>query len=129
VQVRNLMKAPVVTIEPGRSVREAARLMQDKVIGSVVVHEGGRPMGILTERDVLRAVAEGRDVEQTSVDDLMTKNLVTGGPNWDVVVAASVMTAHRIRHLVVQEQDRVLGVLSLRDVLSTFLPEQVHDQT
>jgi signal-transduction protein with cAMP-binding, CBS, and nucleotidyltransferase domain len=129
VQVRNLMKAPVVTIEPGRSVREAARLMQDMVIGSVVVHEGGRAMGIMTERDVLRAVAEGRDVEQTSVDDLMTKNLVTGGPNWDVVVAASVMTAHRIRHLVVQEQDRVLGVLSLRDVLSTFLPEQVHDQT
>jgi signal-transduction protein with cAMP-binding, CBS, and nucleotidyltransferase domain len=129
VQVRNLMKAPVVTIEPKRSVREAAQLMQDNVIGSVVVHEGGRAMGIMTERDVLRAVAEGRDVEQTSVDDLMTKNLVTGGPNWDVVVAASVMTAHRIRHLVVQEQDRVLGVLSLRDVLSTFLPEQVHDQT
>jgi signal-transduction protein with cAMP-binding, CBS, and nucleotidyltransferase domain len=129
MQVRNLMKAPVVTIEPGRSVREAAGLMQDNVIGSVVVHEGGRAVGIMTERDVLRAVAEGRDVEQTSVDDLMTKNLVTGGPNWDVVVAASVMTAHRIRHLVVQEQDRVLGVLSLRDVLSTFLPEQVHDQT
>jgi signal-transduction protein with cAMP-binding, CBS, and nucleotidyltransferase domain len=129
VQVRNLMKAPVVTIEPGRSVREAARLMQDNVIGSVVVHDSGRAVGIMTERDVLRAVAEGRDVEQTSVDDLMTKNLVTGGPNWDVVVAASVMTAHRIRHLVVQEQDRVLGVLSLRDVLSTFLPEQVHDQT
>lgn len=129
MQVRNLMKAPVVTIEPGRSVREAARLMQDNVIGSVVVHEGGRAVGIMTERDVLRAVAEGRDVEQTSVDDLMTKNLVTGAPNWDVVVAASVMTAHRIRHLVVQEQDRVLGVLSLRDVLSTFLPEQVHDQT
>jgi signal-transduction protein with cAMP-binding, CBS, and nucleotidyltransferase domain len=129
VQVRNLMKAPVVTIEPGRSVREAAMLMQDNVIGSVVVHESGRAVGIMTERDVLRAVAEGRDVEQTSVDDLMTKNLITGGPNWDVVVAASVMTAHRIRHLVVQEQDRVLGVLSLRDVLSTFLPEQVHDQT
>lgn len=129
MQVRNLMKAPVVTIEPGRSVREAAMLMQDNVIGSVVVHESGRAVGIMTERDVLRAVAEGRDVEQTSVDDLMTKNLVTGAPNWDVVVAASVMTAHRIRHLVVQEQDRVLGVLSLRDVLSTFLPEQVHDQT
>jgi signal-transduction protein with cAMP-binding, CBS, and nucleotidyltransferase domain len=128
VQVRNLMKVPVVTIEPGRSVREAAQLMQDNVIGSVVVQESGRAVGIMTERDVLRAVAEGRDVEQTTVDDLMTKNLVSGGPNWDVVVAASVMTAHRIRHLVIQEQERVLGVLSLRDVLSTFLPEQVHDQ-
>ena len=128
MQCRNLMKAPVVTIEPGRSVREAAQLMQDNVIGSVVVQEGGRTVGIMTERDVLRAVAEGRDAAQTSVDDLMTKNLVTAGPNWDVLVAASVMTAHRIRHLVVQEEDRVLGVLSLRDVLSTFLPEQVHDQ-
>jgi signal-transduction protein with cAMP-binding, CBS, and nucleotidyltransferase domain len=128
VQVRNLMKVPVVAIEPGRSVREAAQLMQDNVIGSVVVQDGGRTVGIMTERDVLRAVAEGRDVEQTRVNDLMTKNLVTAGPNWDVVVAASVMTAHRIRHLVVQQEDRVLGVLSLRDVLSTFLPEQVHDQ-
>jgi signal-transduction protein with cAMP-binding, CBS, and nucleotidyltransferase domain len=129
VQVRNLMKVPVVTIEPARSVREAAQLMQDNVIGSVVVQESGRAVGIMTERDVLRAVAEGRNVEETTVADLMTKNLVSAGPNWDVVVAASVMTAHRIRHLVVQEQDRVLGVLSLRDVLSTFLPEQVHDQT
>jgi signal-transduction protein with cAMP-binding, CBS, and nucleotidyltransferase domain len=103
--------------------------MQDNVIGSVVVHEGGRAVGIMTERDVLRAVAEGRDVEQTRVDDLMTKNLVTAGANWDVVVAATVMTSHRIRHLVVQEQERVLGVLSLRDVLSTFLPDQVHDQS
>jgi signal-transduction protein with cAMP-binding, CBS, and nucleotidyltransferase domain len=128
VQVRNLMKVPVVAIEPGRSVREAAQLMQDNVIGSVVVQDGGRTVGIMTERDVLRAVAEGRDGAQTSVNDLMTKNLVTAGPNWDVVVAASVMTAHRIRHLVVQDEDRVLGVLSLRDVLSTFLPEQVHDE-
>ncbi|HEY2957476.1 MAG TPA: CBS domain-containing protein [Actinomycetota bacterium] len=128
MQVRNLMKVPVVAIEPGRSVREAAQLMQDNVIGSVVVQDGGRTVGIMTERDVLRAVAEGRDVEQTSVNDLMTKNLVTSGPNWDVVVAASVMTAHRIRHLVVQHEDRVVGVLSLRDVLSTFLPEQVHEE-
>jgi signal-transduction protein with cAMP-binding, CBS, and nucleotidyltransferase domain len=129
VQVRNLMKVPVVSIEPGRSVRDAAQLMQDNVIGSVVVQEEGRTVGILTERDVLRAVAEGRNPEQTSVADLMTKNVVSAGPNWDVVVAASVMTNHRIRHLVVQEQDRVLGVLSLRDVLSTFLPEQVHDES
>src|SRR6266508_1759282 len=83
VQVRNLMKVPVVSIEPDRSVREAAQLMQDNVIGSVVVQEGGRTIGIMTERDVLRAVAEGREVEQTRVDDLMTKNLVSVGPNFD----------------------------------------------
>ncbi|HEV8650118.1 MAG TPA: CBS domain-containing protein [Actinomycetes bacterium] len=128
MQVRNLMQQPVVSVGPGQSVRQAARLMQDHVIGSVVVQEGDRLAGILTERDVLRAVAEGRDLERTPVAELMTKSLVTAGPNWDVVVAASVMTANRIRHLVVQEQDRLLGVLSLRDVLSVFLPDQVHEQ-
>jgi signal-transduction protein with cAMP-binding, CBS, and nucleotidyltransferase domain len=77
---------------------------------------------------VLHAVATDRDLDQTPVGDLMTTELVTAGPNWDVVVAASVMTSHRIRHLVVQEGDQLVGVLSLRDVLSVYLPDQVHEQ-
>ena len=58
----------------------------------------------------------------------MTSELVTAGPNWDVVVASSVMTSNRIRHLVVQDRQQLLGVLSLRDVLSVYLPDQVHEQ-
>jgi signal-transduction protein with cAMP-binding, CBS, and nucleotidyltransferase domain len=128
MQVRNLMKQPVVSVGPDRSVREAAQQMQAHVIGSVVVTDGERLAGILTERDVLRAVAENRDLDQTAVGELMTKDLITAGANWDVVVAASVMTTNRIRHLIVQDRDQLVGVLSLRDVLSVYLPEQVHEQ-
>jgi signal-transduction protein with cAMP-binding, CBS, and nucleotidyltransferase domain len=128
MQVRNLMKQPVVAVGPDQSVRQAARRMREHVIGSVIVKDGDRLAGILTERDVLHAVAEDRDLDQTRAAELMTRDLVTAGPNWDVVVAASVMTANRIRHLVVQDQDQLLGVLSLRDVLSVYLPDQVHEQ-
>jgi CBS domain-containing protein len=128
MQVRNLMKQPVVTVTADQSVRQAARRMQEQVIGSVVVTDGDRLAGILTERDVLHAVAEDRDLDQTSAGDLMTRDLVTAGPNWDVVVAASVMTSNRIRHLVVMNNEQLLGVLSLRDVLSVYLPDQVHEQ-
>jgi CBS domain-containing protein len=128
MQVRNLMKQPVVTVSADQSVRQAARRMQEHVIGSVVVTDGDRLAGILTERDVLHAVATDRDLDQTSAGDLMTTELVTAGPNWDVVVAASVMTSNRIRHLVVKNNEQLLGVLSLRDVLSVYLPDQVHEQ-
>jgi signal-transduction protein with cAMP-binding, CBS, and nucleotidyltransferase domain len=128
MQVRNLMKQPVVSVGPDQSVREAAQRMQTHVIGSVVVTDGERLAGILTERDVLHAVAEDRDLDQTAVGELMTKNLITAGSNWDVVVAASVMTTNRIRHLIVQDRDQLVGVISLRDVLSVYLPEQVHEQ-
>ena len=128
MQVRNLMKQPVVTVAPDQSVREAAQRMQQHTIGSVVVTEGDRLAGILTERDILHAVAEDRDLDQTSAAELMTTELVTAGPNWDVVVAASVMTSNRIRHLVVKNNEQLLGVLSLRDVLSVYLPDQVHEQ-
>jgi CBS domain-containing protein len=128
MQVRNLMKQPVVTVPADQSVRQAARRMQEHVIGSVVVTDGDRLAGILTERDVLHAVAEDRDLDQTLAGDLMTTELVTAGPNWDVVVAASVMTSNRIRHLVVKNNEQLLGVLSLRDVLSVYLPDQVHEQ-
>ncbi|HJW62145.1 MAG TPA: CBS domain-containing protein [Actinomycetes bacterium] len=128
MQVRNLMKQPVVTVPADQSVRQAARRMQEHVIGSVVVTDGDRLAGILTERDVLHAVAEDRDLDQTRAGDLMSTELVTAGPNWDVVVAASVMTSNRIRHLVVKNNEQLLGVLSLRDVLSVYLPDQVHEQ-
>jgi CBS domain-containing protein len=128
MQVRNLMKQPVVTVAADQSVRQAARRMQEHVIGSVVVTDGDRLAGILTERDVLHAVAEDRDLDQTPPGELMSTELVTAGPNWDVVVAASVMTSNRIRHLVVKNNEQLLGVLSLRDVLSVYLPDQVHEQ-
>ena len=126
MQVRNIMKSPVITIEPDQSVRAAAQVMRDHNIGSVIVARSGQPLGILTERDVLHAAAQNPNLDTTTVSQHMTAPLVTAATGWDVTVAATEMTHRQIRHLVVVEQDQPLGVVSLRDVLSVFLPERVH---
>jgi signal-transduction protein with cAMP-binding, CBS, and nucleotidyltransferase domain len=126
--VRNLMKSPVVLVGPEESLRRAAQVMQEHGIGAVVVEQSDQVVGILTERDVMHAVAQMGDVEKARVGDHMSAPVVTASPNWDVTVAATEMSDRRIRHLVVLEAGRALGVLSVRDVMSVFLPERVHQQ-
>jgi signal-transduction protein with cAMP-binding, CBS, and nucleotidyltransferase domain len=126
--VRNLMKSPVVLVGPEESLRRAAQVMREHGIGAVVVEQSDQVVGILTERDVMHAVAQMSDVEKARVGDHMSAPVVTASPNWDVTVAATEMSDRRIRHLVVLEAGRALGVLSVRDVMSVFLPERVHQQ-
>ncbi len=128
MQVRNLMKSPVVSVDPEQSLQRAAQVMQEHGIGSVVVEQAGQLVGILTERDVMHAAAQLGDVAQARVREHMTAPVVTASPNWDVAVAAAEMHDRHIRHLVVAEQGGALGVLSVRDVMSVFLPERVHRQ-
>jgi signal-transduction protein with cAMP-binding, CBS, and nucleotidyltransferase domain len=128
MQVRNLMKSPVVSVDPEQSLQRAAQVMREHGIGSVVVEQAGQLVGILTERDVMHAAAQLGDVAQARVREHMTAPVVTASPNWDVAVAAAEMHDRHIRHLVVVEQGGALGVLSVRDVMSVFLPERVHRQ-
>jgi CBS domain-containing protein len=128
MQVRNLMRSPVVAVGPDQSLQSAAQVMREHGIGSVVVEQDGQVAGILTERDVMHAAAEVGDVAQAQVADHMTTPVVTASPNWDVSVAAAEMNERRIRHLVVLDQGAAAGVLSVRDVMSVFLPERVHRQ-
>ena len=128
MQVRNLMRSPVVSVDPGQTLQRAAQVMREHGIGSVVVEQEGQVVGILTERDVMHAAAQLGDVARARVGDHMTAPVVTASPNWDVAVAAAEMHDRRIRHLVVVEQGGALGVLSVRDVMSVFLPERVHRQ-
>ena len=129
MQVRNLMRSPVVTVDPDQSLQHAAQVMQAHGIGSVVVvDQGGQVAGILTERDVMHAAARLGDIGQARVAEHLTAPVVTAAPNWDVSVAAAEMHDRGIRHLVVLEQGAAAGVLSVRDVMSVFLPERVHRQ-
>lgn len=129
MQVRNLMRSPVVSVDPGQTLQRAAQVMQEHGIGSVVVEQDGQLVGILTERDVMHAAARLGDVGQARVADHMTAPVVTASPNWDVAVAAAEMHDRGIRHLVVVEHGGgAIGVLSVRDVMSVFLPERVHRQ-
>lgn len=118
ITVGLLAVGDVVTAAPDWTVRRAARTMHQHRVGSVVVVEDdSRLAGILTERDVLRAVATVVDVDAVTVADLMTTDVVTAAPDWQVYEAAATMADRGIRHLVVTEDELVQGVLSIRDLL------------
>jgi CBS domain-containing protein len=122
MKVRDVASSAVVAVGPAQSLREATQLMAKHRVGSAVVQDAEQLIGILTERDVLNAVASGTAPDEVTVQDIMTADVVTVGPDWDLVEAAGEMARRRIRHLVVYEGGQLLGVLSVRDVLPALLP-------
>jgi CBS domain-containing protein len=107
---------------------QAVLLMNEHKIGALVVIDQGRVAGMFTERDVLRLVAERRDLEQTSVGEWMTTEVVCCSPATSVDEAKSAMKNRRVRHLpVVGDEDRVLGVISIGDL--NALETADHQQT
>jgi CBS domain-containing protein len=99
--IRDLTSRMVVTVGPAHTLAEAARRMNSAKVGSAAVAtEDGRP-GIITERDVLRGVAEGANPEETSVEAYMTANAITAAESWDIYKAAKLMLDGGFRHLVV----------------------------
>ncbi|HEX9342218.1 MAG TPA: CBS domain-containing protein [Actinomycetota bacterium] len=123
MKVRQVASSAVVTVGPMQSLREAAQVMSRHRVGSAVVQDAEQLIGILTERDVLNAVAGGATPEDVSVQEIMTADVVTVGPDWDLLEAAGEMARRRIRHLVVYDGRQLLGVLSVRDVLPAILPD------
>ena len=122
MKVRDVASSAVVAVGPAQSLREATQLMAKHRVGSAVVQDAEQLIGILTERDVLNAVASGTLPDEVTVQDIMTADVVTVGPDWDLIEAAGEMARRRIRHLVVYEGGQLLGVLSVRDVLPALLP-------
>ena len=115
----------VVTIEPGRTVHDAMRILVENNIGAVIVTQDGRTVGILTERDVLRlGAASPESLARTLVADAMTKELVVGVVDDLVDYAAGVMTSNRIRHLPILDGERLTGVLSIGDVVNALKQEK-----
>ena len=109
----------VVTITETRSVLAAAQALVDHNIGGLVVTEGERPTGILTERDVLRATARSPgELDSIQVATVMTRELITASPEDQLAEVMDVMTENRIRHLPVLEGGRLVGIISIGDLLN-----------
>ncbi len=112
-----IMSRPVLTCTPETSLREAASRMAGRNVGSIVVVEGERPVGIITERDMVRFVAEGVTGE-TRVGEVMTRDLVTAGPETPASRLLCIMLEKGIRHIpIVDGEGRLLGIVSLRDLV------------
>jgi CBS domain-containing protein len=108
----------VVTVRPDASIRQALSLLAEHNIGAlVVVDDRVHPVGILSERDVVREAARNEAVFVVQVSGLMTRNVILGVPQDDLVAVASTMTEHRIRHLPVVDGGRLVGIISIGDVV------------
>lgn len=117
VEIRSLVGGSATVCGPELSICAAAKLMVDERIGSLAVMEGGLLSGILTDRDVLRAVASGKDCDSAIVSDWMTPDPDALTPDVDVSDAADWLMATGYRHLPVLEDGQLLGIVSIKDVL------------
>lgn len=116
VAVRHLL-----TIDCKASLRRASKVMTERGVGCAVVIEKERVAGIITERDILHAVAEEKDVDEATVESVMTADVVSGSPGWDITKAVKTMTEGGFRHLLVMEMDDPVGIVSLRDLMDTMV--------
>jgi CBS domain-containing protein len=121
VLVRDVMTSAVLTVGPVHTVRQVARAMASRKVGAAVVLDPAADgPGILTERDVLEAVAGGQDLDAELAADHLTPDAVVGEPDWDLDQAAAAMVAGGFRHLVICGDGEVVGVLSVRDVVKAW---------
>ena len=118
-KVRDAMTAEPRSAEPSQSLVEAAQVMKREDVGSLPVVEGGRLLAVLTDRDiVVRAVAEGVDLQATRVGDVASREPVTVGPEEDLDEALRLMARHQVRRLPVVDEQRLVGMLAQADVAS-----------
>ena len=125
VEAKHSSVTGVIRVAPGDTVLSALQLMQEKDIGAVVVLEGGKLQGILTERDYARkGELQGKAAKDVSVRQIMTgRPLICAAPGDSVEQCRALMGQHRVRHLAVCDDGRVIGVLSIRDVLEQIITE------
>ncbi|MCX8205093.1 MAG: CBS domain-containing protein [Candidatus Nezhaarchaeota archaeon] len=117
ILVREIMSPSIVSVEGASTVRDAAQLMVEREVGSVIVTEAGRPVGILTERDVLRRVVmRGLDPSKVKVREVMSSPLITVKADAYIIDAGRLMADRNIRRLLVVEGDRPVGVVTQKDV-------------
>ena len=130
MRISDIMTQAALTDRPDDSLVSAARKMREQQTGSLLVTDGEQLLGIVTERDVLRAVAEDVPLD-TPISEVMSKDLVTAEPGMSLREAARIMTEKWIRHLPVLEGGRLVGIVSQRDLAGVLAgalnePEELH---
>lgn len=115
----------VLKVAPGTTVGEAASVLSEKRIGGLIVCQGeATPVGILTERDIVRELGKrGAICLQDKVDDIMTREIISCGPGDRAIRVLQMMTEHRFRHMPVMDDGKMIGLVSIGDVVKARLDE------
>lgn len=124
MKVRDLLDTKgkdIISIDAGSSVDDAIRSMNSRKISAIMVTEAGKTVGIFTERDVVRSyiLTGGKSFKEVQVRDAMIKDLIVAVPDEDVHEVSATMVEKNIRHLPVVDNGKVIGMLSIRDIIQT----------
>ncbi len=120
MKVSEIAKKEVISLGPHATLEEAVKKMRENDVGSVIISKNGELLGILTERDVVRLIADGVPLN-VSLESVMNKNPITASPEDDILVVAHKMVSHGLRHIPIVEKRKVVGVVSIKDVLRYLL--------
>ncbi len=121
LKVKDVMVTNLITMEAGSNARKAAELMNQHDIGCIIVIDSDTPVGIITERDMLkRVLLQARDSRRTHASQVMSKPLITTSPETDLRDAVSLMNERRIKKLPVVEDSRIIGLLSITDIVRSL---------
>jgi CBS domain-containing protein len=115
----------VWSVRPGDSVFDAIQIMAKKDVGALVVIENGRPVGIFTERDYARdVILKGKSSPRTPVREIMASPIICAGPEQTIEECMAVMTEKRVRHLPVMHGERLVGIVSMGDLVKSIIADQ-----
>jgi len=118
IEIKDIMVDKVITIAADTTVRGAVKLMNKHDIGCLIVIENGEPIGIVTERDMLkRVLAESEELENIKVQEVMSKPLTVGRPDMEIESAAKIMFTKKIKKLPIVEKGKLIGLVTLTDLL------------
>lgn len=118
LEIHDIMVDKVITTKTEATVEDAVKLMNKYEIGCLVVVENGKPVGIITERDLLkRVLAKSKETRNMKVREIMSKPLISGAPNIEIEEAAKLMFQKKIKKLPIVEKGKLLGLLTLTDLL------------
>jgi CBS domain-containing protein len=121
MEVRDGMSGVVLTLGPGHTLREAARMMTERGVGAAVVVDEELPTpGVVSERDILNSIGKGEDPDSERVGAHQSDSVITAAPDWSLERAAMEMSRRHIRHLVVVESGELVGMLSMRDIIRVW---------
>jgi CBS domain-containing protein len=118
--VRLFVSDDLICIRPDATLHQVAQSLASEGVGALVVRDVDRVVGIISERDVVRAVASGKDLDLITAAELGTRAVVTCTPDTTVGAAASLMMEHYVRHLLVEDSDGPIGMVSARDLLGAY---------
>jgi CBS domain-containing protein len=121
MEVRDGMSGVVLTLGPGHTLRDAARMMTERGVGAAVVVDEEMPApGVISERDIINSLGRGEDADKERVGDHRSESVISAAPDWSLERAAVEMSRRHIRHLVVVERGELVGVLSMRDIMRVW---------